>query len=225
VARAVPFIRTYRPVPETARVWMPPAPVVVEKIVVNGPVGAPATWIWNDRANAASQLSVTWSIVAVAPRSTCSHCGSENALDHRLPALPSTARPAPVLAFSLDDAVAGRPWESSAPAAAARPGVTARYATSNKSAARAASSGVRRCASDMAGLLTLPGAAGPSGLTRVVGRTGNAPNRASATHAPPSTPRPGGPSATARCYGRMPTQNRSRPGPAAPPGRPRAEVL
>src|SRR6202000_1092114 len=34
VARAVPYIRTYRPVPLTLRVWVPPVPLVVEEIVV-----------------------------------------------------------------------------------------------------------------------------------------------------------------------------------------------
>ena len=48
-------------------------------------------WIWNAVAYAASQFRVTWAIEAVAPRSTCSHCGSENALDQRVPVLPSTA--------------------------------------------------------------------------------------------------------------------------------------
>ena len=66
-------------------------PVVVEKIVVNGPVAAGAVWIWNAVANAASQVSRTWQTVAVAPRSTCSHCGSLNADDQRVPVLPSKA--------------------------------------------------------------------------------------------------------------------------------------
>src|SRR5579862_241334 len=44
------------------------------------------------------------------PRSTSSHCGSENALDHRVPVLPSTALDAGKLAFSSDDAVAVLPW-------------------------------------------------------------------------------------------------------------------
>src|SRR4029453_6800383 len=82
---------------------MPPVPVVVEKIVVNGPVAAGAVWIWNDRANAASQVSRTWQTVAVAPRSTWIHCGSENADDQRVVALPSTAAEAGVPAFSVDD--------------------------------------------------------------------------------------------------------------------------
>jgi hypothetical protein len=49
VARAVPFIRTYRPVPVTASVWVPPVPVVVLKMVVQADPSA-ETWIWNDRA-------------------------------------------------------------------------------------------------------------------------------------------------------------------------------
>ena len=100
---------------------MPPAPVVVEKIVVNGPVAAGAVWIWNDRANAASQLSTTWVTFAVAPRSTWIHCGSLNADDHRVPVLPSTAAEAGVPAFSVEDAVAGFPCEISGSAAAAVP--------------------------------------------------------------------------------------------------------
>src|SRR5262245_24245921 len=64
-------------------------------------------WIWNERAYAASQLSCTWQIGWLVPRSTCSHCGSLKALDHRVPLLPSTAADAGVPAFSVDDAVAG----------------------------------------------------------------------------------------------------------------------
>jgi hypothetical protein len=30
VARAVPYMRMYRPVPVTLRTWVPPVPVVVE---------------------------------------------------------------------------------------------------------------------------------------------------------------------------------------------------
>src|ERR1035441_5589263 len=65
-------------------------------------------WIWNAVAYAVSQFSVTWQIDWVEPRSTSSHCGSENALDQRVPRLPSTAAEAGKLAFSSDDAVAGR---------------------------------------------------------------------------------------------------------------------
>src|SRR5580692_106766 len=40
------------------------------------------------------------------PRSTSSHCGSENAEDHLVPVLPSTALDAGKVAFSSDEAVA-----------------------------------------------------------------------------------------------------------------------
>src|SRR5579859_6227502 len=43
------------------------------------------------------------------PRSTSSHCGSEKALDHRVPVFPSTAFDAGKLAFSSDEAVAALP--------------------------------------------------------------------------------------------------------------------
>src|ERR1051326_9389592 len=61
----------------------------------------------------------TWLIDAVAPRSTCSHCGSLNAEDQRVPVLPSVASAAGVPAFSVEDAVVGLPWESSVGAACA----------------------------------------------------------------------------------------------------------
>ena len=55
------------------------------------------------------------------PRSTSSHWGSENALDHRVPVFPSTAFEAGKLAFSSDDAVAVLPCAMFAvPQAAAR---------------------------------------------------------------------------------------------------------
>src|SRR4051812_22990852 len=64
-------------------------------------------------------------MVALAPRSTCSHCGSVNALDQRVAVrLPSTAADAGVPAFSVDEAVAGLPCDSSVPAARADPPVT-----------------------------------------------------------------------------------------------------
>src|SRR5260370_21606623 len=96
----------YRPVPETLRVWVPPVPVVVEKIVVQVAASA-EVWIWNAVAYAASQFRTTLQIVWVDPRSTCSHCGSENALDHRVPRFPSTAFAAGNVALSSEDAVAG----------------------------------------------------------------------------------------------------------------------
>src|ERR1035438_1555904 len=63
-------------------------------------------WIWNALPYAASQFSVTWQIDWVEPRSTSSHCGSENALDQRVPRLPSTAAEAGKPAFSSEEAVA-----------------------------------------------------------------------------------------------------------------------
>ncbi|GAA3422072.1 hypothetical protein GCM10018952_70900 [Streptosporangium vulgare] len=59
-------------------------------------------------------------MVALAPRSTWIHCGSLNALDQRVPALPSTAADAgKATVLSEDEAVAVLPWERSASAAAA----------------------------------------------------------------------------------------------------------
>ena len=63
-------------------------------------------WIWNAVAYAASQFSVTPQMLCEEPRSTSSHCGSENALDQRVPVLPSTAAAAGVPAFSVEEAVA-----------------------------------------------------------------------------------------------------------------------
>ena len=77
------------------------------------------TWIWKAVAYAASQFSTTWAMVAEAPRSTCSHCGSLNALDQRVPALPSTAADAPMAALSADEAVAGLPCDNRTGAALA----------------------------------------------------------------------------------------------------------
>jgi len=41
----VPYILMYRPVPVTGSVWVPPVPVVVEKMVVQV-VASGDTWIW-----------------------------------------------------------------------------------------------------------------------------------------------------------------------------------
>ncbi len=54
-------------------------------------------------------------IVCVVPRSTWIHCGSLNALDHRVLVLPSVAFVAGVPAFSVEEAVVGRPWARSVP--------------------------------------------------------------------------------------------------------------
>ena len=94
-----------------------------------------------------SQFSPTWLMLAVDPRSTWSHCGSPNALDQRVPVLPSVALDAGKLAFSVDDAVVGLPWDSSVAAACAGPPpMMTRYAASRSAAtaAMAAGSGVRR---------------------------------------------------------------------------------
>src|SRR5712691_1996825 len=82
------------------------------------------TWIWNAVAEAVSHCKTTWLTVAVDPRSTCSHCGSENTLDQRVPVLPSVAAEAAVPAFSAEGAVVGWPWDSRV-AAWARPAVVA----------------------------------------------------------------------------------------------------
>ena len=65
------------------------------------------TWIWYAVAYAPSHSSSTELMVAVAPRSTRSHCGSLNWLDQRVAGLLSKAAAAGVPAFSRDDAVAG----------------------------------------------------------------------------------------------------------------------
>src|SRR4029079_14260718 len=98
--------------PDAARldgVRPPPVPVVVEKIVVQF-VASLDVWIWTDLPYAAYQLSTTWQIDWVEPRSTCSHCGSAKALDQRVRVLPSTATEAGVPAFSVEEAVAIFPW-------------------------------------------------------------------------------------------------------------------
>src|SRR5690242_10734979 len=93
------------------------------------------TWIWNAVAYAASHCSTTWLTDAVAPRSTCTHCGSLNTLDHRVPAFPSTTADAGVPAPSLEDAVAGLPCDNNTPAACAvRPVATRNPATSTATA-------------------------------------------------------------------------------------------
>ena len=86
-------------------------------------------------------------IEAEAPRSTWIHCGSLNALDHRVVAFPSTALAAGSVAFSVDEAVAGLPWDSRVVAAwAERAEVATRTpATSARTAVTVAiTAGVRR---------------------------------------------------------------------------------
>src|SRR5258707_231516 len=140
-------MRTYRPVPETFRVWMPPVPVVVEKIEVQF-VPSGDVWIWNAFAYAASHCSTTWVIEALAPRSTCSHCGSENALDQLVFGLPSTAFAAGNVAFSIDDAVAGLPCDSRVDAALARLAGPATSARAAAGARTTPSSSMRRQANE-----------------------------------------------------------------------------
>src|SRR4051812_30159890 len=67
-----------------------------------------------DLANAASHVSLTSLMLAVAPRSTRSHCGSAFSLLAQRVAvrLPSNAALAGNDDDSNDDAVAGLPWES-----------------------------------------------------------------------------------------------------------------
>jgi hypothetical protein len=96
----------YRPLPDTLSVWVPPVPVVVEKIVVQVELSF-EVWIWNAVAYAASHAKATWHTDETEPRSTSSHCGSENALDHRVPVFPSVAFDAGNDAFSREDAVVG----------------------------------------------------------------------------------------------------------------------
>src|SRR5260370_432647 len=101
-------MRTYRPVLETVRAWMPPVPVVVEKIEVQFTASGDV-WIWNGLPYAVSQFRTAWQICWLAPRWTWSHCWSLKALDQRVPVLPSTAFAAGIPAFSVEDAAAGWP--------------------------------------------------------------------------------------------------------------------
>src|SRR5260370_37026396 len=98
-----------RPVPLTGMVWVAPVAVVVEKIGVQLFTPSGETWIWNALACAVCQTMTTWQMAMLAPRSTWSHCGSLKALDQRVPASPSAAFAAAVPAFSVDEAVVGRP--------------------------------------------------------------------------------------------------------------------
>src|SRR5215475_3400841 len=101
-------------------------------------------WIWKAVAYAASQFKVTWLTDALAPRSTSSHCGSLKALDQRVPVLPSTALDAGNVAFSVDDAVAVLPCESSAGAALAVSAVAARKVAARLMASTVAARARRR---------------------------------------------------------------------------------
>src|ERR1700759_1530895 len=99
-------MRTNRPLPLTVMLLTTQTPAVVLKIVVQL-LPSFEVWIWNARANAASQRRVTRPTWVGLPRSTRSHCGSVNALDPRvdwLPSLPWNARKSLV---SFDDDSAG----------------------------------------------------------------------------------------------------------------------
>jgi hypothetical protein len=100
---------------------------------------------WNAVAYAASQYSWICVTVATWPRSTWSHCGSEKALDQRVPVvLPSTAADAGVPAFSVDEAVAGWPCESRPVAALAGRAVIAAYIPTMASTAEATTTKILR---------------------------------------------------------------------------------
>src|ERR1700730_3953293 len=99
-------MRMYRPLPVTLKVWLPPVPVVVEKMLVHVVLSV-EVWIWNALPYAVSQFRVTWQMAWDEPRSTSSHCGSEKALDQRVPVLPSTASAAGVAALSVEAAGGG----------------------------------------------------------------------------------------------------------------------
>src|ERR1022692_559814 len=94
-------------------------------------------WIWNAVAYAVSHCRTTWLIDALEPRSTSSHWGSLNALDQRVPVLPSTAADAGNDAFSVDDAVAVLPCDSRVDAAPAVRAVVATNADRRVSTAAA----------------------------------------------------------------------------------------
>src|SRR5690349_2653429 len=115
------------------------------------------TWIWYAVAYAVSQLRTTWLMVAVAPRSTWSHWGSLKALDQRVPVLPSTALEAGVPEFSVDEAVAGLPWERRVAAWAWRAGVTSVTVSARAMAHRARSARGRRRGGDSDLMVLLEG--------------------------------------------------------------------
>src|SRR6185312_6460494 len=85
-------------------------------------------------------------MVAVAPRSTWIHCGSAAALDQRVPSLPSTAAEAGVPAFSVDEALAALPCDSSETSACAGDAAVNSAASSASTATAAAHVVLRRWA-------------------------------------------------------------------------------
>jgi hypothetical protein len=80
----VPYIRTYRADPLTVTLWVPPVPAVVEYAVVQV-LPSVESRLWYAVAKALSRCSPTWQTGSAEPRSTCSHWGSLNALDQRVP--------------------------------------------------------------------------------------------------------------------------------------------
>src|ERR1700709_1475117 len=66
-------------------------------------------WSWYAVPNAASQFRTTRHSDWVEPRSTCSHCGSEAALDQRVVVLPPTALDGGKATFSCEEVVAVLP--------------------------------------------------------------------------------------------------------------------
>ena len=88
--RAVRLSRTYRAVPATFTFCVPPVPLVTVA-AVDQDVPSVDVWTVNALPYAASHTSVTWSSVAVWPRSTWKVCGSAGRLAQRVAALPSTA--------------------------------------------------------------------------------------------------------------------------------------
>src|SRR3954451_7010384 len=102
------------------------------------------TWIWKAAAYPDSQFRPTWLMVAAAPRSSWTHCGSLHALDQRVLVSPSSTALAGVPLFSSDDAVAGRSCEIRASAAwPDRAGSTAGSRASRGSASTATTSAGR----------------------------------------------------------------------------------
>src|SRR4051812_50096947 len=89
----------------------PPAPVVVAYAWVYV-LPSVDNWMVNALAYAFSQLIAIRLIEVVAPRSTWNHWLAANALDQRVPLLPSTAAEAGVPAHSTDEAVTGLPCDT-----------------------------------------------------------------------------------------------------------------
>src|SRR5204863_9235598 len=92
-----------------------PVPGVLTYATVHGPPALLDTCIWYALAYATSQVSFTRVIGCTEPRSICIHCGSEKALDQRVPRLPSTAYCDPRFGASIAEEVVGFPCEISGP--------------------------------------------------------------------------------------------------------------